>query len=92
MQTTTQNRLLRKQYLVTPENVSKIDALAKADGTSATDIVRKAIDAYEPQGQNELTPGDFIALVSERLTQTIKETQTTRRRLNKALKTLENKS
>lgn len=89
METTEQTSLLRKQYLVTPANVSKLEALAKAKGTSATDIVRKAIDAYNPEGLDEIGETDLMALVSERLKETIKDTQATRRRLNKTLKALE---
>ena len=88
MQTAKQTPLLRKQYLVTPDNVSKLEALAKANGTSATDIVRKAIDAYDPEGLDELGETDLMSLVSQRLKETIKDTQATRRRLNKTLKKL----
>lgn len=88
MQTTEQAPLLRKQYLVTPANVSKLEALAKANGTSATDIVRKAIDAYDPDGLDELGETELMSLVSERLKEAIKDTQATRRRLRKTLKAL----
>lgn len=88
MQTTEQTPLLRKQYLVTPANVSKLEALAKANGTSATDIVRKAIDAYDPDGLDELGETELMSLVSERLKEAIKDTQATRRRLRKTLKAL----
>ena len=86
MQRIEQTPLLRKQYLVTPDNVSKLEALAKANGTSATDIVRRAIDAYDPGGFDEMGETELMALVSERLKEVIKDTQATRRRLNKALK------
>lgn len=89
MQTTGRTSLLRKQYLVTPANVSKLEALAKANGTSATDIVRKAIDAYDPDGLDEIGETELMSLVSERLKEAIKDTQATRRRLNKTLKAFE---
>lgn len=89
MQSSEQTPLLRKQFLVTPANVSKLEALAKASGTSATDIVRKAIDAYDPEGLDEMGETELMALVSERLKEAIKATRATRRRLNKTLKSLE---
>ena len=91
MQQSEQTTLLRKQYLVTPENVTKLESLAKANGTSATDIVRKAIDAYDPEGLDEIGESELMSLVSERLKEAIKDTQATRRRLNKTLKQLEKK-
>ena len=91
MQQSEQTTLLRKQYLVTPENVTKLESLAKANGTSATDIVRKAIDAYNPEGLDEIGESELMSLVSERLKEAIKDTQATRRRLNKTLKQLEKK-
>lgn len=74
--------LIRKQYLVSQKNVSKLERLAKHKKTSATAIVREAIDAYNPEGdENEL-----MLLVSTRLKEAIQETRATRKKLNKTLK------
>ena len=35
--------LLRRQYLVTEENVAKLNSLSAEEGVSATEIVRRAI-------------------------------------------------
>ncbi len=84
-----QGNLVRKQYLVSESNVKKLEKLASVKGTSAADIVRHAIDAYDPHGVEEMDTPELMALVSERLKETIADTQRTRRRLNRTLKKLE---
>lgn len=83
--------LVRKQYLVSQQNISKLERLAKHKGTSATAIVRKAIEAYDPDGLNALGEQELLALVSTRLKEAIQTTQATRQKLNKTLKALERK-
>ncbi len=80
--------LIRKQYLVSKRNVLKLERLAKNKGTSATAIVREAIDAYDPEGPTALGDNELMALVSTRLKEAIKDTQATRKKLNHSLKTL----
>ena len=87
MQTADQT-LLRKQFLVTQNNVRKIEKIAKSQGTSATNIVRQAIDAYDPDGLDSVGESELLQLVSERLKEAIKDTQATRKRLNKTLKSM----
>jgi hypothetical protein len=41
-------RLIRQQYLVPRRSVVKLKELSKAERVSATEIVRRAIDAYDP--------------------------------------------
>ena len=52
--------LVRKQFLVTPLNVEKLQRLAEENGTSAAEIVRKAIDAYEPRETDEMESPEAI--------------------------------
>lgn len=80
--------LIRKQYLVSKRNVSKLERLAKRKGTSATAIVREAIEAYDPEKLD--VPGDqeLMTLVATRLKDAIKDTQATRLKLHKTLKRL----
>ncbi len=89
MDVATSVMLFRKQYLVSAENVTKLETLSKAQGTSAAEIVRKAIDAYDPDSFDEISENELASLVSERLKEAIKDTQITRRRLTRALKKLE---
>jgi predicted DNA-binding protein len=80
--------LIRKQYLVSQRNVSKLERLAKRKGTSATAIVREAIEAYDPEGLDMLGEQELMTLVATRLKDAIKDTQATRQKLHKTLKRL----
>lgn len=79
---------IRKQYLVSQRNVSKLERLAKRKGTSATAIVREAIEAYNPEGLDKLGEQELMTLVATRLKDAIKDTQLTRKKLHKTLKRL----
>jgi len=81
--------LRRKQFLVTEDNVIKLESIAKSQNTSVTRVVREAIDAYDPQAMDSIDDSELMELVSSRLKKAIKDTRTTRRRLNKTLKKLE---
>ena len=83
--------LIRKQYLVSQRNVSKLERLAKWKGTSATAIVRDAIEAYDPEGGDGLGDQELMALVSTRLKDAISDTQATRKKLQRTLKSLRKK-
>ncbi|HID82968.1 MAG TPA: hypothetical protein EYH06_14115 [Chromatiales bacterium] len=87
----TAQSLVRKQYLVTEKNVKKLERIAKTKGTSATEIVRQAIDAYDPENFNSVGESELMELVSARLKETIADTQATRKRLRKTLSKLEAK-
>lgn len=82
---------IRKQFLVSQRHVSKLERLAKHKGTSTTAIVREAIDAYDPDGLNAIGDHELMALVSKRLKEAIKDTQATRRKVQKTLKSLASK-
>lgn len=83
--------LVRKQYLVTEKNVKKLERIAKTKGTSATEIVRQAIDAFDPESFNSVGESELMDLVSARLKEAITDTRATRRRLSKTLSKLEAK-
>ena len=67
--------LVRKQFLVSANNIKKLQSLAKARKTSAAEIVRLAIDAYEPHGAGNLDSEELMQLVSTRLKEAIESTQ-----------------
>ncbi len=48
----TDDELLRQQYLVPRRSVAKLRQLSKEQKVSATEIVRRAIDAYDPLSQD----------------------------------------
>lgn len=88
MQTAQHNNLIRKQYLVSESNVIKLEKIARSSGTSATEIVRRAIDAFEPESLHSQGESDLIDLVSTRLQEAIADTRATRRKLEKSLEKL----
>lgn len=81
------SNLVRKQYLISSNQIEKLDRLAKEKGASAAEIVRQAIDAYEP-GLDDMDAPELMELVSTRVKEAIEDTRNTRKRLNKTLKQL----
>ena len=94
MQTTSTERLVRKQFLISPSQIKKLDRLAKDEGTSVAEIVRTAIDAYDPNiaDFNDLGPPDLMELVSTRLKEAIASTRKANRTIDKTLKKLSKRS
>ena len=94
MQTTPTERLVRKQFLISPSQIKKLDRLAKDEGTSVAEIVRTAIDAYDPDIADftDLGPPDLMELVSTRLKEAIASTRKANRTIDKTLKKLSKRS
>lgn len=84
-----QSSLIRKQFLVTPLNVEKLQRLAEESGTSAAEIVRKAIDAYEPHEPDEMESPELMELVSVRLKEALTATRRANRQVSRTLKALD---
>lgn len=82
------DNLVRKQYLVSKDNVQKLEKLAHLKGTSAAEIVRNAIDAYDPRDIEDMTAPDLMELVSAQLKATLAATKKTNQKVAKALKLL----
>ncbi|NOZ11227.1 MAG: hypothetical protein GXP09_09345 [Gammaproteobacteria bacterium] len=80
-----QDNLVRKQYMVSTENVAKATKIAKSRSTSASDIVRLAIDAYDPNGAQGLEAPEMMELVAKKLKEAIVATQKANRKVTKAL-------
>jgi hypothetical protein len=85
----TASNLMRKQYLVSEDNIKKIQVLASTKGTSAANIVRLAIDAYDPTGFDDMDSPEFMDFVSTRLKDAISATKKANRKVSSALKTLD---
>lgn len=85
----TAENLVRKQYLVAPRHIDKLKALAKKQNTSAAEVVRRAIDAFDPDSPSEMNQSELMDLVATRVKEAIKDTQETRARLEAALATLD---
>lgn len=80
--------LVRKQYLISPSQVKKIELLAKKHNTSAAEMVRTAIDAFNPDASMDIKESELLDLVASRVKEAISDTQETRRRLKTTLETL----
>ncbi|PXF58216.1 MAG: hypothetical protein C4B58_07195 [Deltaproteobacteria bacterium] len=91
---TAQTNLIRKQFLISESQIKKLDRLVKsttAQGkkTSAAEMVRNAIDAYNPDGAtNDLEASELIGLVHTRLQEAIKATKKANRVVAAGLKEL----
>ena len=83
-------KLVRKQFLISPSQVKKLDRIARDEGTSVAEIVRIAIDTYDPKMAPfvELDAPELMELVSTRLKEAIASTQKANRNIDRALKTL----
>lgn len=80
--------LVRKQYLIAPRQIEKLQLIAKKQKTSAAEVVRMAIDAFNPDAPADMNENELLDLVSQRVKEAIADTRTTRERLNKALAAL----
>ena len=82
--------LIRKQYLVSKSNVEKLEAIAATRGTSVTEVVRQAIDAYDPEGAAAIDAPDLMEVVASRLKEALKATRRANKRVNDAMAALDN--
>ncbi len=81
-------KLVRKQFLISPAQIEKIEFLAKEKNTSAAEMVRNAITAYNPDVPTDIEESELLELVSARVKEAIIDTRNTRKRLDKTLKIL----
>lgn len=90
METTQAEKLVRKQFLISPSQVKKLNRLAQDEGTSVAEMVRVAIDSYNPDtaAVADLDAPELIELVSERLKEAITSTKKANRTIDKTLKKL----
>ena len=87
----TAEKLVRKQFLIYPTQAKKIELIAKRQKASAAEMVRKAIDAFNPDATPEMADTDLLELVRVRVKEAIKDTKRTRERLSAALNNLKPK-
>ena len=87
-------KLVRKQFLISPSQVKKLNRIARSEGTSVAEIVRTAIDTYNPNHSilADLAAPELMELVSARLKEAIASTQKANRTIDKALKKLSKRS
>ena len=81
--------MVRKQFLVSPTTVRRLERLAAARGTSASDIVRQAIDAYDARAADEFGSDELMNLVAMRLKKAIRSTRRAHRTVAKTLREID---
>jgi len=81
-------KMIRKQFLVPPSTVERLERLAAARGTSASEIVRQAINSYDVNAAEAMGSAELMELVSLRLKEAIKSTRHAQRTVSKTLRAL----
>jgi len=71
-----------------PQKRDKAGSDCQKKGTSATAIVREAIDAYDPERLDAVGDTELMGLVSTKLKEAIHDTQMMRKKLSKTFKSL----
>ncbi|MGB3212066.1 MAG: ribbon-helix-helix protein, CopG family [Desulforhopalus sp.] len=84
----TAEKLVRKQFLISPKQVKKLELLAKKQNTSAAEMVRCAIDAYDIDASAGMEESELLDLVSTRVKEAIADTQKIRQRLDHTFREL----
>lgn len=81
-------KLVRKQFLIYPAQAKKIELIARRQKISAAEMVRKAIDAFNPDARADMTETELLELVHARVKEAIADTRKTRERIAAELNTL----
>ena len=86
--TSSNKKLVRKQFLVSPGQIDKLSSLAVSEKKSEAEIVRLAIDAFEPRGIDNVSSSELMELISQRLKEAIHSTKKANEVVSKTLKNL----
>jgi hypothetical protein len=81
-------KMIRKQFLISPSTAKKLQRIAAKRGTSASEIVRQAIDSFDAQGASAMDSSELAELVSTRLKEAIRDTRRANRLMKKTVRTL----
>ena len=86
MQNTETQSLVRKQIMLSNENIKKLDLIAKKEKSSMAHVVRKAIDSYNPGAESEDAElVELVNLLNEKLEKTLADTEKTQSLLAQTL-------
>ncbi len=82
--------LVRKQFFISPAQVKKLESLSSTlKGRSAAQIVRDAIDAYDPDGELTLSQEqELLAIAHAKVKEAISRTEQTIEKVDVCLKNL----
>ena len=78
--------MICKQFLVSPSTARRLERLACARGTSASQIERQAIDAFDVNTADAMGSDELMELVSLRLKDAIKSTRHANRTVTRTLR------
>jgi Arc/MetJ-type ribon-helix-helix transcriptional regulator len=82
--------LVRKQYLMSKQELSKIDAIRVSEKKSAAEVVRDAVRAYNPSSDDsEHFTTELIAFLSSELKSAIDATNAAGVKVNAIVRKLE---
>ena len=82
-------KMVRKQYSIYPSQAEKLRLLAEQQNISAAEVLRQAIDAFDPHAVNDMSEPELLALARSRIKEAIAETITTRKRAEMTLDEIE---
>ena len=82
-------KLLRKQHLIYPSQAEKLRVWAEAENTSASEMLRRAIDAFDPNSAGDMSESELFELARVRVKEAIEDTIATRKRVEATLKEIE---
>ena len=85
-------KLIRKQFLVSNENVLKLNSLAQKESVSAGEIVRRSILAYDPSFDREKELEQLINQMGAALQKANETISRTQNKLDTLLETLTSES
>ncbi|VAW33518.1 hypothetical protein MNBD_GAMMA01-1686 [hydrothermal vent metagenome] len=91
MQTAKSELLVRKQIMLSNENLEKLSLIAKQKKTSVAHIVRNAVDSYEPDEKDVDELQELMELATQKLREAVEDTRATRKHLRKTLNNLSTK-
>jgi len=82
-------KLVRKQFLLYPAQVKKMETLAKRENASVAELVRMAITAFDPDNTfSNMEESEMLSLVSANVKEALAETRRTRKHLDQTLEKL----
>lgn len=82
-------KMVRKQLLMPPSTVERLERLAAERGVSVSELVRQAINSFDPNSADALGSDELMDLVSIRLREAFESTKRARSAVNKALRALD---
>jgi hypothetical protein len=82
-------KMVRKQFLVSSSTAKRLEHLAAARGTSTSEIVRQAINAYDEKTADAMHSEELMTIVSLRLKEAIKSTRHAHRTVTRSLRSLD---